>query len=144
MLRKKAWRTNVFTTIQHFGNVELVFHNWNSDTGVCVCVGGGGRGGRAEKSVWSLFSCMYREITQCPNVCRDNFKYFSEMLKHVVEKHVKINHVCHVCMTSGDSKKESNQDIKGVFKFVCVLTSFRWHFGCFVENFFSDFGIYNN
>jgi len=57
-----------------------------------------------------------REITQCPNVCRDNFKCFSEMMRHVIDKHVKVHHVCHVCITSGDSKKDAGQEVKGVFK----------------------------
>ena len=48
------------------------------------------------------------------------FRYFSQMLRHVVDKHVKIHHICHVCMTSNDSKKESNQDVKGVFKLVHI------------------------
>ncbi|XP_075260362.1 uncharacterized protein LOC142351952 isoform X2 [Convolutriloba macropyga] len=61
-----------------------------------------------------------REITQCPHVCRENFRYFSEMLRHVVDKHVKVHHICHVCLTnSTESKnKDSNvtPELKGVFK----------------------------
>ena len=52
-----------------------------------------------------------------------------DMLRHVIEAHAKIHHLCHVCIAKGDRKKETSC----VFK---LVSQNRFQLKLFQPNFF--------